>query len=175
MKKKILFIVAPVGYQDYEYEAPKKILETDGFEVVTASSENGLCRGYFGGEIKADFAISEVQADDFSAVVLIGGNGCLKAYSKNENIFQMLADFKRKNKIISAICIAPVVLAQAGNLKGKDATVWNEDGKQAREIEKYGANFIEKNVVRDGNIITANGPKAAEAFGKIISELIQKI
>ena len=49
----------------------------------------------------------------------------------------------------------------------------NEDGEQSTVLEENGATFVDEQVVVDGKIITANGPEAAEAFGKKIVELLQ--
>ena len=51
-------------------------------------------------------------------------------------------------------------------------TVWNEDNKQAEILTKGGAEFVNQNVVVDGKIITANGPHAAEEFGKKVLEAL---
>ncbi len=75
---------------------------------------------------------------------------------------------------MGAICIAPTILAYAGVLEGKKATVWNQDGKQAEILTKNGAEFVDELVVVDGKIVTANGPPAAEAFGKKILEMLKE-
>ena len=171
-KKKILIIIAPKGFQDHEYAIPKEILEKGGFEVATASVKRGECRGAFGARVQAGYAINEADADEYEAVVIIGGQGCPAAYFNNEKIFKLLQDFYEKGKITAAICIAPVVLAQSGILKNKKATVWNEDGKWKPELEKYGAIYADEDVVVDGNVITANGPGTAKKFGR---ELVKKL
>ena len=73
-------------------------------------------------------------------------------------------------KIIAAICIAPVTLANAGILNGKKATVF-PSGKN--DLIRNGAKYTGDSVTVDGNIITANGPMAAEAFGKKIVEMLK--
>ena len=71
--------------------------------------------------------------------------------------------------MLSAICIAPVTLANSGVLKGKKGTVWtNEESKIEQKLIDKGVNYTGKTVEIDGNIITANGPEAAEEFGKAI-------
>ena len=79
-------------------------------------------------------------------------------------------NFNKQNKIIAAICIAPVTLANAGILNGKKATVF-PSGKN--DLIRNGAKYTGDSVTVDGNIITANGPMAAEAFGKKIVEMLK--
>ncbi|GAJ17159.1 unnamed protein product, partial [marine sediment metagenome] len=71
----------------------------------------------------------------------------------------------------SAICIAPVTLANAGILDKKKATVFRSEVKA---IKRKGAIYTGKVVEVDGNIITAEGPQAAEEFGKTIINLLLK-
>ncbi|HQJ61379.1 MAG TPA: DJ-1/PfpI family protein, partial [bacterium] len=84
------------------------------------------------------------------------------------------------HKVLGAICWAPTILARSGAIKGKKATVWLGDDaeygmKTSAVLEKYGAGFVEKSVVVDGNVITGNGPAAAGAFADaIIKKLSQK-
>ena len=81
-----------------------------------------------------------------------------------------------KQKILAAICIAPAILAKAGVLEGKNATVWSSvlDKGPIKILEENGANYVEKDVVVDGNIITANGPQAASEFGRKIVEILKE-
>jgi len=73
------------------------------------------------------------------------------------------------------LCILPVILAKAGVLKGKKATVWSSlmDRVPVRILEENDAIYQEKSVVVDGKIITANGPAAAEEFAKAIVEVLK--
>jgi protease I len=64
---------------------------------------------------------------------------------------------------VAAICLAPVVLARAGILKGKKATYFNSP-VSFREMKAGGAVLVDKAVVADSRIVTANGPAAATEF-----------
>ena len=96
---------------------------------------------------------------------------CLKQYLKIDfsRRFKMALD---KNKLVCAICIAPMILAKAGLLKDINATVWDVDGKQSSYFNSHGIKYTGEDVTVDGNIITANGPDAASAFGEKIAELL---
>ncbi len=164
---KTLFIVAQEGYQDHEYEAPKKILEDAGIEVVTASKKAGTCRGSFGGRTEAVLSLSDVKVADYAAIVFIGGSGAVQ-YQHDAEAHRIAKEAASQEKLLGAICIAPTILAYAGVLKGKKAAVWDSEGKQKEILEKQGATHTGEAVSVDGKIITANGPPAAERFGREI-------
>ncbi len=169
---KALFIIAQENYQDHEYAAPKKVLGDAGIEVVTASKAVGICKGSFGSSAEADVALADVDVSDYDAVVFIGGSGAV-AYQHDVQAHLTAQEAVNRNKILAAICIGPAILAHAEVLEGKKATIWNGDGKQAEILTKNGAVFVDEDVVVDGNIITANGPPAAEKFGKAVLDKLE--
>lgn len=169
---KALFIVAQEGYQELEYEVPKKILRDAGVEVVTASKKVGLCKSRVGETTEATVSLNNVAVSEYDVIVFIGGPGAV-SYQHDAQAHSIAQEAVKENKILAAICIAPTILAYAGVLKGKKATVWNEDEIQKGVIEKNGAKYAAENVVADGKIITANGPSAAKEFGKKILQFLK--
>jgi protease I len=171
--KKAVMIIAFRDFRDAEYFVPKEILEKGGVEVKSASNKMGLAIGADGGEANVDLLVSQINVSDFDAIIFVGGPGALNALD-NENSYKVAKEAVSQDKILAAICISPVILAKAGVLKGKRATVWNDFTKsQAKILEKEGAVFEEKSVVVDGKIITGNGPGAAREFGEKILELLK--
>ncbi len=172
-KMKALFIIAPEDYQDLEYTVPKQILEKAGIEVVTASKKKGTCKGSLGGTATAVISIDDVAVADYDAIVFIGGPGAVK-YQHDVEAHLTAQEAVTEGNILAAICIASTILAYAGVLEGKKATVWNGDGKQQQILQTEGAIYTREKVTVDGKIITANGPAAAEEFGKSILKLLKK-
>jgi protease I len=171
--KKAVMIIAFRDFRDAEYFVPKEILEKAGIEVKTASNKMGTAIGADGGDTNVDLLVSQIKVADFDAIIFVGGPGCLDALD-NEDSYKVARETVSQNKVLAAICISPVILAKAGVLKGKRATVWNDFAKtQAKILEKEGAIFEDKPVVVDGKIVTANGPKAAKEFGNTILELLK--
>ena len=167
-------IIAYRNFQDREYSVTKEALENGGMEVKIASNQKGTAAGVFGLKAVVDLPVTEVSPADFNAVVFIGGGGA-SDYLDNEISYNLIKETVRQNKILAAICISPVILAKAGVLKNKKATVWWNplDKEPIKILEENGAEFIDKNVVSDGKIITANGPAAAKEFGEKIIEMIE--
>jgi protease I len=171
--KKVLMLVAFRDFRDQEYFVPRKIFEDSKIEVKTASSKKGRAIGADGGDVEVDFLISEVSVDEFDAIVFVGGPGALE-HLDNENSYKLAKEAVEKGKVLGAICISPVILAKAGVLNGKKATVWTDFTKsQAKILKENGAIFEEKDVVVDGKIVTGNGPQAAEKFAKEIVNLLK--
>lgn len=168
--QKVVFITAPEIFRDEEYIKPKQIFEEAGFKVDTASIKLGEITGRFGYKANSDMLIDAVKPADYEAIVYIGGAGA-SVFFEDPNALKLANEFSQDGKPTAAICIAPTILANAGILKGKRATVF-PDGKDA--LIKGGAQYTGNPLEIDGNIITADGPEAAEVFGKAVLLEIQK-
>ena len=169
MNKKILMVVAFKDFRDEEYFVPKEILEKNGFTVETTSSQIGLAVGVEGGEVEITKTAKEIETKDYEGVIFIGGPGMTKELDNLD--FQKLAqDFYQENKLVSAICIAPALLAKAKILENKRATIWSSplDKSAIKILKENNAIYVDQPVVLDGKIITANGPLAAQEFGQAI-------
>jgi len=172
---KAVIIIAFKDFRDEEYFVPKEVLETAGIEVKTASNQKGRAIGADGGEAEVNLLISEINMAEFDVVVFVGGPGCLENLD-NENSYKLAKETVSQNKVLASICISPVILAKAGVLKGKKATVWFSpmDKGPIKILEENGALYQEEPVVVDGKLITAVGPSAAQQFGKAIVEALTK-
>jgi len=174
--KKIAMIIAFRDFRDAEYFVPKEILEKAGIEVKTASNKKGIAIGADGGDVKVDLLVSEINPAEFAAVVFIGGSGCLENLD-NESSYRVAQETVSQNRVLASICLSPVILAKAGVLEGKKATVWSSvmDRSPIKILQNNGAIYEDKRVVVEGKIITGNGPEAAEEFGQAIVEVLTSL
>lgn len=163
--KHALLIIAQTGFQDVELNGTRDGLTAAGFEVALASTEAGSCIGKFGAQETAAVALNDVAVKDYDRVGFIGGPGASNLW-QNADAKRIARDTVKAGKPLGAICIAPKILAAAEVLAGKKATVWNEDGDQAGFLAMHDSEYTGDDVTVDGLIITANGPKAAEEFGR---------
>lgn len=174
--QKIAMIIAFKDFKDEEYFVPKEILTKASFKVITVSNSSGLAQGADGQEAQVDVLIEQLLIEDYQAVVFIGGAGALKNLD-NQLSYQLAQEAVKQNKVLAAICISPVILAKAGVLKDKKATVWSSplDKSWTKVLQESGqAIYQEEDVVVDGKIITANGPAAAKKFGQVIVEVLTR-
>jgi len=170
--KKILMIIASQNFRDEELFKPRELFIKEGMEVILASSFLETSRGMLGETAKPDILIGEVKVEEFDVIIFVGGMGSSE-YWDDPVAREIVKKAVALDKLICAICIAPVTLANAGILDGKKATVFRSEVKA---IKRKGAIYTGKAVEVDGNIITAEGPQAAEEFGKtIIDALIEKM
>jgi len=167
----VVMIIAPEDFRDEEYKVPKKVFESAGMKVVTASTRVGECSGMLGGKANADVLLSSVAVKDYDGIIFVGGVGA-KVYFDDPVAQNIAKEAVRENKILAAICIAPVILANAGVLRNKKATSFPSEKET---LMNAGAQYTGKDVEVDGNIITASGPQAAEKFAVAIkSSIINK-
>lgn len=166
--KTVVLVIAAQEFRDEEYQVPKDILIKAGFKVQTASTTTTQVKGKLGLMVKPDLLLADVSIADLDALVFIGGGGSAQ-YFEDSLAHSLAKATLDEQKILGAICIAPVILSNAGLLKGRTATVF-PDG--AETLIKNGANYTGNPVEVDGNIITGNGPEAAYEFGKHLVELL---
>jgi protease I len=164
--KRIVMIIAPQNFRDEELIHTREELERAGGNVTVASTTTSTAKGMFGATANPDITIDQVQVDDYDAVVFVGGS-VSEVYFNNPTAIDIAKETVSKNKLLTAICIAPSILANANLLQGKRATVWAGD-KYINILRSKGANYTGEQVTQDGRIITANGPEAARKFGQTI-------
>ena len=152
--KKVLFILNFRNFDDEEFFYLKENLEKRGFQVYIASQKKGLAIGKEGTETKVDFLLSEIQPEIFDCLIILSSPS-LK-FLDNEETYSLIKKFFKRKKIIVALSLAPIILAKAGILKGKKATVWHSsfDKKGIKILKEKGVNFSEEKIVSDDKIIT---------------------
>lgn len=167
---KVLFVVAPSDFRDEEYDLPREILEDKGYRVMVASTSRQIVRGTFGLEVKPDLTLSEAKGAEFAAVIFVGGNGA-KIYFKDAEAHRLAREACDAGRVVGAICIAPGILAEAGLLEGKQCTAY----PSVKELLRAkGAVYSGEEVVVDGRIVTANGPRSARHFGNAVAALLKE-
>lgn len=161
-------VIAHRNFRDEEYEKPRKVLEDNGASIVVASSGLAEAKGMLGASVKPDLLVEQVSMDDYDAVIFVGGGGTSE-YWDDPNAHRIAKDAYFGQKIVAAICIAPVTLARAGILKDKYATVFPAE---ISALRAQGAICTGSKVVRDGDIITGSVPEAAHEFGEAVAEAL---
>jgi len=167
---KALMILAYKNFRDEEYTETRKILEKNAISIATASWATGTATGKFGTETKIDFSLKNIDINNYNCIIYIGGSGC-KKYWNDLTAHQIAQGTLARNKVLCAICSAPIILARAGLLKGKNATCYSGD---IPEMEKEGAKYTGRPVEQDGLIITADGPASVKRFSKRIVQTLKK-
>ena len=157
-------------YQDLEVWYPLLRLKEEGFEVVTVEP-NGRkdYKGKNGYPIVVDRSIDEVRAKDFDGVVIPGGWAPDKL-RLSKKVLQFVKELFDAGKVVASICHGGWVLASAGVCKGKTLTSYIAIKD---DLVHAGANFVDQEVVRDGNLITSRKPDDLPAFCREIIRAFQ--
>ena len=162
----VLMVVAPKDFRDEEFFEPREILENAGHKITVASTKLDELLGVKGGEAWANIIIDSVQTQDYDCIIFVGGLGSV-VYQDNLIVSKLIDQFLKQGSIVSAICLAPMILAKGGYLKNIKATV---NIGYVDEFKNYGVKYLNEGVVTDGQFITADGPASAGLFGKEISQ-----
>jgi protease I len=103
--------------------------------------------------------------------LIIPGGRAPEYLRLNPKVLDIVKHFFDEKKPVAAICHGLQILAAAGVLKFKKATIWNNDDKQGVYLEAHEATYVPEHVVQDGQIVTADGPEVAGEFGRVLAGL----
>jgi protease I len=164
----VVMVIAPRIFRDEEYAEPKRVLESRGAHVVTASVAPGECIGKLGLVAVATLSVTEATQKAWDAVIFVGGAGA-SVFFDDPAAHDLARGQVTGGRVLSAICIAPSTLAHAGLLEGVSATAFPS---QEADLRAHGALWTGEPVTRDGLVITGNGPEAATAFGEAVADAL---
>ncbi|MBC7253145.1 MAG: DJ-1/PfpI family protein [Actinobacteria bacterium] len=164
----VLLVVAQEDFQDIEYDTVRKALAGAGFGVTVAAPEKEPAVGVSGTMVTPDLSLAEARASAYAAVIFIGGPGTPSLFDSRD-AHRLAVEAAQEGKVLAAICLAPAILARAGVLRGRRATVYPS---AAGELTAGGAQYTGAGVEIDGNLVTADGPEASEQFAQAV---IQKL
>jgi protease I len=162
---KVAFIMDEM-FEDSEFRVPYERLREAGHEAVIVGLESGKkVSGKQGDEtVTIERAVAEVSADEFDALVIPGGYSPDKIRS-DEKMVALTRSVFEADKPVAAVCHAPWMLAEADIIKGKTVTSWPSI---KTDLVNAGAQWVDQEVVEDGNLITSRKPDDLEAFSKTL-------
>jgi len=172
MTKRILILAAD-GFEQSELMDPKAALEAAGFETVVASSQGGQIKGWkdknWCESVPVDALIADMNADDFDALLLPGGQMNPDILRMDEAAVDLVEDFNDAGKPIAAICHGPWLLVEADVVHGRTVTSWPS---VRTDLTNAGANVVDQEVAIDGNLITSRKPDDIPAFSKALIDAL---
>ena len=168
-KNSVLIFLPKKGFNEEEYNIVRARLLKARKQVFITSDDHSVCSGSKGMKVKSDTSFLNVNVNNFSSLILIGGSGS-RNYWKNESLHKIIKKFFEAKKVIAAICSSPVILANAGILQDKKATCFSED---KMELINAGIDYQDRNVVVDEHIVTANDSKSALQFSEAVLHLMK--
>src|SRR6056297_3437972 len=170
---KNILIIATNGFEQSELEQPKKLIEEAGAKTVVASLETGEIKGWDGGDwgnsVAVETTVDQVNAGDFDALLLPGGQINPDILRMNDTVIDLIKQFDKQGKPIAAICHAPWLLIEAGLVDGKVVTAWPS---VRTDLKNAGGDVIDREVAVDGNLITSRNPDDIPAFSKALIDAV---
>ena len=152
------------GFEEIEASTIIDVLRRAGLHVDTIGVVGSQITGSHGLRVTVDKKLSDIS-DDYDAIVLPGGSPGYMNLGRSARILEILRKMNSKQKIIAAICGAPSVLAKAGVLEDKKATIYPG-------MENELPYPRDERVLIDRNIITSQGPGTAMEFALKLVEIL---
>src|SRR3954469_13179417 len=157
--------LAADGFEKVELTVPMRALQLAGAKVDVISLRHGRIRGVNlhmpatrGG---VDKTVAEADPADYDGLLLPGGFINADLLRQSAEARQFVRAFASSDKPIATLCHGPWVLASAGLLDGRTLTSW--PGIRD-DLVNSGATWLDREVVKDGNLVTSRGPQDMTAF-----------
>jgi protease I len=163
-----VLILAADNFEDSELLVPYYRFKEESIQVDVASMKTGKITGKHGYEVEVGRTIDEVNADDYDLLLLPGGKAPAEL-RKERYALEIARRFFAGNKPVAAICHGPQILISAGLLHGRRATCYKT---VAAEMKGAGAEYLDRELVVDGNLITSRQPSDIPVFMKEIMKIL---
>jgi protease I len=158
-------ILAEEMYEDPELWYPYYRLQEAGAAVTIAGTGSSTTyTSKHGYPVRVDAQVGDLRAGDFDGVIVPGGFApdLLRRYPA---VLQFVRDLATGGKVVASICHGPWVLVSAGVLRGRRATSLPAIRD---DVANAGADWLDAEVVRDGNLITSRRPADLPAFMRTV-------
>ncbi|MCB0807045.1 MAG: type 1 glutamine amidotransferase [Bacteroidales bacterium] len=170
--KKIAFLVEN-GFEEEELTRPRKALAEMGAVTHIVSPQKGKVKAWdhtnWGGEYEVDVSLEQANPDDYDILVLPGGVINPDKLRRNKSAVEFAGKFFNDDKIVAAICHGPQLLIEGDFVKGRHMTSFPSIRK---DLSNAGADWEDKEVITDGNLITSRKPDDIPAFNNRIAEMV---
>ena len=167
MKGKKVAILAADMFERVELEEPRKAHEDEGADVEVVSIHDGEIRGFDhfdpADTVEVDKTVEAVSPGDYDALMIPGGVGNPDQLRGDENAVSFVRGFHEAGKPIAVICHGPWVLVESGVVRGKRVTSWPT---LQTDIRNAGGEWVDQEVVVDGNVVTSRKPDDIPAFNR---------
>ncbi len=163
-------ILAADGFEDSELLYPYYRLQEEEIAVDVAAPEAGPIAGKHGYSVEANLAFADVKPNEYDLLVLPGGKGP-ETVRLDKNAVDATRRMLETGKLVAAICHGAQVLISAGVIYGRTATCY----KGVRDdLKAAGAEYVDREVVVDDNLITSRVPGDLPAFSRQIFKALQE-
>jgi len=162
--KRVVIIVAQ-NFQDEEFVYPYYRILEEGMrlDVATPGGQNMI--GKYGVPARATMSTDDLKASDFDCVILPGGFESPDRLRIRPEVLRFVREMNEAGKLVAAICHGPWILISAGVVQGRKVTGYMSI---ADDLKNAGAQYMEQDLVIDGNLISAPHYKNNGDFMKAV-------
>ena len=172
---KKIAILATDGVEQVELTEPRKALEGAGARTELISPKPDQIKAWkfkeWGANLKVDQRVDEVRPQDYDALLLPGGAMNPDHLRMDSGAVDFVRQFVSTGKPVAAICHGPWTLIEAGVVAGKTMTSWPS---VKTDLRNAGANWVDREVVTDGQFITSRKPDDIPAFSHALIEAVSR-
>ncbi len=169
--KKVAILVAD-GFEQVEMTEPRKALEQAGAKTVIISPVEGKVQGWnrhrCGNKFPVEIPLKKANPKDYHALLLPGGVINPDTLRLEPKAIEFIKQMGLSGKPIAAICHGPWTLINAELVKGKTLTSWPS---LQIDLKNAGAQWVDKEVVRDGTLVTSRKPQDILSFNQEMIKL----
>lgn len=169
MSKRIAFLTASEGVEEVELTKPWQAAVDAGHTAELLSLDEGEVQLFNhldkSSTRRVDRRVSDVAIGDYDALVLPGGVANPDALRMDDEAVAFIRDFVDSGKPVAAICHAAWTLVEADRVRGKRVASWPS---LQTDIRNGGGEWVDEEVVTDGNLITSRNPDDIPAFSKAL-------
>jgi protease I len=171
--KTIAFLVAPEGVEQVELTEPWAAVEKAGGTPHLLSTEAGEVQAFNHRDradtFEVDAVVADADAATYDGLVLPGGVVSPDKLRMDEDAIGFVKKFFADDKPVAAICHAPWALVEADVVRGRTVTSWPS---LRTDLRNAGAEWVDREVVRDGNLVTSRKPDDLPAFNEELVNLL---
>jgi protease I len=175
LKGKRVAILVAKGFEQVELLKPREALDAAGAETQVVSPQDGKVKGWnftdWGKEVPVDIPLNHADPAEFDALHLPGGVMNPDYLRMNPDAVKFVQHFFANQKPVAAICHAPWTLIEADVVRGRKITSWPS---LQTDLRNAGAEWVDKEVVRDGNLVTSRKPDDIPAYNREMISLFQE-
>jgi len=170
--KTVAFLVAGEGIEQVELTEPWTAVQDAGETPRLLSPQSGKVQAFHhldkADTFAVDAAVADTDPSSYDGLVLPGGVANPDALRMDEDAVAFVRDFMLSDRPVAAICHAPWTLAEADVVRGRRMTSWPS---LQTDLRNAGAEWVDEEVVVDGNLVTSRKPDDLPAFNDALVEL----
>lgn len=171
---RVALLVAPKGTEHVEFDEPRKAVQGAGGEVLVLGLRPGSARTVDHDLEEAelvgiDGVVAEADVDAFDALIVPGGTVGADRLRADADAVRFVRAFFREAKPVAVICHGPWTLVEADVVRGRTLTSYPS---LRTDVRNAGGEWEDREVVRDGTLVTSRSPDDLPAFCAALVEMI---